>query len=96
MLAQRPDLIRGVVLMAAGGKFPPTAEVAENMQMVLKKNVPDDQRAAAAKVAFFGPQRNPTTEDFILDGFSADTSKMMQAAASAPLESWWSGGRGPM
>jgi pimeloyl-ACP methyl ester carboxylesterase len=34
-------------------------------------------------------------QDF-LDGFSADTSKMMQAAASAPLESWWSGGRGPM
>jgi pimeloyl-ACP methyl ester carboxylesterase len=29
-------------------------------------------------------------------GFSADTSKMMQAVASAPLESWWSGGRGPM
>jgi pimeloyl-ACP methyl ester carboxylesterase len=97
MLAQqRPDLIRGVVLMAAGGKFPPAAEVAENVQTALKKNVPDDQRAAAAKAAFFGPQSNPTTEDLILDGFSADTSRMMQAAASAPLESWWSGGRGPM
>jgi pimeloyl-ACP methyl ester carboxylesterase len=92
---QRPDLIRGVVLMAAGGKFPPTAGVAENAQTALSKNVPDDQRAAGAKAALFGPQSNPTTEDF-LDGFSADTSKMMQAAASAPLESWWSGGRGPM
>ena len=97
MLAQqRPDLIRGVVLMAAGGKFPPTAEVAKNAQTALNKNVPDDQRAAAAKAAFFGPQSNPTAEDLILDGVSADTSKMMQAAASAPLESWWSGGRGPM
>ena len=97
MLAQqRPDLIRGVVLMAAGGKFPPTAEVAKNAQTALNKNVPDDQRAAAAKAAFFGPQSNPTTEDLILDGVSADTSKMMQAAARAPLESWWSGGKVPM
>jgi pimeloyl-ACP methyl ester carboxylesterase len=97
MLAQqRPDLIRGVVLMAAGGKFPPTAEVIKNGQTALNKNVPDDQRAAAAKAAFFGPESNPTTEDLILDGVSADTSRMMRAAASAPLESRWSGGRSPM
>ena len=97
MLAQqRPDLIRGVVLMAAGGKFPPTAEATKDGQTAVNKNVPDDQRAAAAKAAFFGPQSNPTTEDLILDGVSADTTKMMRAAARAPLESWWSGGRGPM
>src|SRR5262244_4549783 len=58
--------------------------------------MPPARSAAAAKAAFFGPQSNPTTEDLILDGVSADTSKMMQASARAPLESWWSGGRGPM
>ena len=97
MLAeQRPDLVRGVVLMAAGGKFPPTAEVSKNVQTALNKNVPDDQRAAAAKAALFGPQNHPTTDDMILDGVSADTATMMQAAAAASIESWWPGGRSPM
>jgi pimeloyl-ACP methyl ester carboxylesterase len=96
MLAQeRPDLIRGVVLMAAGGKFPPTAEVTENLQTWLNKSLPENRRAAAAKASFFGPQSDPTNENLMLDGISADTSKV-QAAATGPLESWWSGGRGPM
>lgn len=97
MLAQqRPDLVRGVVIMAAGGKFPMTAEMAENLQTWLNKNLPDDRRAAAGKALLFGPQSNPTAEDLMLDGISADTSKMQAAGATAPLESWWPGGRSPM
>jgi pimeloyl-ACP methyl ester carboxylesterase len=96
MLAQeRADLIRGVVVMAAGGKFPPTAEVAENLRTWLNTSLPENRRAAAAKAAFFGPQSNPANEDLMLDGISADTSNM-QAAATGPLESWWPGGGGPM
>ena len=96
MLAQeRPDLIRGVVVMAAGGKFPPTAEAAENLRTWLNTSLPDNQRAAAAKAAFFGPQSSPANEDLMLDGISADTSNM-QAAATGPLESWWPGGGSPM
>jgi len=97
MLAQeRADLIRGVVLIAAGGKFPPTAEVAEDLKTWLNRSLPENRRAAAAKAAFFGPQSDPTNEDFMLDGISADTSKMQAAATAGPLESWWPGGRGPM
>jgi pimeloyl-ACP methyl ester carboxylesterase len=97
MLAeQRPDLVRGVVLMAAGGKFPMTAKMAENLQTWLNKNLPDDRRAAAGKALLFGPQSDPTAEDLMLDGISADTSKMQGPAATAPLESWWPGGKSPM
>jgi hypothetical protein len=69
--------------------------VAKNLQTWLNTSLPENQRAAAAKAAFFGPHSNPTNEDLMLDGISADTSKM-QAAATGPLESWWPGGGGPM
>jgi pimeloyl-ACP methyl ester carboxylesterase len=96
MLAQeRPDLIRGVVVMAAGGKFPPATEVAEKLRTWLNTSLPENERAAAAKAAFFGPQSNPANEDLMLDGISPDTSNM-QAAATGSLESWWPGGGGPM
>jgi pimeloyl-ACP methyl ester carboxylesterase len=95
LVQERADLIRGVVVMAAGGKFPPTAEVVENLQRWLNKSLPENLRAAAAKAALFGPQSNPANEDLMLDGISADTSNM-QAAATGPLESWGPGGRGPM
>jgi pimeloyl-ACP methyl ester carboxylesterase len=97
MLAEdRPDLTRGVVLMAAGGKFPPTAEIGEKLQTWLDKGLPAERRAAAARAAFFGPQSKPRQEDLMLDAISADTSKMQAAATDPKLESWWPGGRGPM
>jgi pimeloyl-ACP methyl ester carboxylesterase len=100
MLAQeRPDLVRAVVLIAAGGKFPPKPEIALNLKTWLDKSLPSDQRTAAAKAAFFGPQSNPTPEDAMLDGISAAKGKAQAAAAQSklfPLESWWPGGKRPM
>jgi pimeloyl-ACP methyl ester carboxylesterase len=100
MLAQdRPDLIRGVVLIAAGGKFPPKPEIIPNLRIWLDESLPPEQRTAAAKAAFFGPQSNPTPKDAMLDGISADTSKVQAVAADSklfPLESWWPGGKSPM
>jgi pimeloyl-ACP methyl ester carboxylesterase len=100
MLAQdRPDLVRGVVLMAAGGKFPPSAEAAQIAQTLLDQSMPTERRRVAAKMLFFGPQSNPTPDDIdiILDSISSDTSKMQVTAINrAPLESWWPGGKGPM
>jgi pimeloyl-ACP methyl ester carboxylesterase len=57
MLAQdRPDLIRAVVLIAAGGKFPPKPAIAPNLKIWLDETLPPAQRTAAAKAAFFGPR----------------------------------------
>jgi pimeloyl-ACP methyl ester carboxylesterase len=99
MLAQdRPDLVRGVILMAAGGKFPPSAEAAQIGQ-TLYHIIPIERRRVAAKMLFFGPQSNPTTDDIdiILNSISSDTGKMQLAAMNrVPVESWWPGGKGPM
>jgi pimeloyl-ACP methyl ester carboxylesterase len=100
MLAQeRPDLIRAVVLIAAGGKFPPKPEIAPNLKTWLDESLPPDQRTAAAKAAFFGPQSNPTPQDAMLDGISPEASKVQATAAESrlfPVESWWPGGKRPM
>jgi pimeloyl-ACP methyl ester carboxylesterase len=83
--------------MAAGGKFPPSAEAVENLRIFLDRSLPPDRRIIAGKAVLYGPQSNP---DLRLN--PADTSKMasMQFAAtdpkSVPLESWWPGGKGPV
>jgi pimeloyl-ACP methyl ester carboxylesterase len=100
MLAQdRPDLVRAVVLIAAGGKFPPKPEIAPHLKTWLDETLSAEQRTAAARAAFFGPQSNPTPSDAMLDGISAATSRAQAAAAESklfPLESWWPGGTSPM
>jgi pimeloyl-ACP methyl ester carboxylesterase len=100
MLAQeRTDLVRGVVLIAAGGRFPPKPEIAGNLSTWLDQSLPVERRIAAAKAAFFGPQSNPTPEDAMLDGISAVTGKVQASAAGSklfPVESWWPGGKAPM
>ena len=87
LASDRPDIVRAVVLMAAGGKFPPGAEAAQNLRTFQDKSLPAERRSIAAKAAFFGPQSNPTSGDIMLDGISADTIKM-QAAATDPKLMW--------
>jgi pimeloyl-ACP methyl ester carboxylesterase len=100
MLAQyRPDLVRAIVLIAAGGKFPPNPGIAPNLRTWLDESLPPERRTAAAKAAFFGPRTNVTPEDAMLDGISRVAGKVQAAAAESnlfPVESWWPGGRGPM
>ena len=97
LAADRPDLVRGVVLMAAGGKFPAGPEAARNLVMSEDPSLPAELRQRAAKAALFGTQSSPTPDDLKRGAFSADAVKMQIAATdSFPLESWWAGGTAPM
>lgn len=97
LAADRPDLVRGLVLMAAGGKYPPRAEALRNLGMSGDPSLPAELREKAAKAALFGPQSNPTPDDLMRGAFSIDAVKMQVAATNSfPLKSWWSGGKAPM
>jgi len=85
LASDRPDLVRGVVLMAAGGKFPPGPEAVQNFRASQDKSLSAERRSTATKAAFFGPQSNPTPDDIMLDGISTDTIKM-QIGANDPSE----------
>jgi pimeloyl-ACP methyl ester carboxylesterase len=99
LASDRPDLVRGVVVMAAAGKFPPEAEAAQNLMSYLDKRLPAESRLMAAKAALYGPESNPTRDDVAPDRISADTIKMQIVAMDpklVPFESWWPGGKAPM
>jgi pimeloyl-ACP methyl ester carboxylesterase len=99
MLAtERPDLVRGVVLMAAGGKFPPKPEVMTALRTAQDKSLPLEKRAEIARTILYGPRTHVTAEEMRLEDTSAATLKAQSLAhsASIPLELWWGGGNAPM
>lgn len=99
MLAtERPQLVRGVVLIAAGGKIVPKPEVFASLRVIQDKNLPLERRAEVARSLLYGPNSKISADDMRLDDVSADTIKAQSLAPSpsVPVEAWWDGGKVPM
>jgi pimeloyl-ACP methyl ester carboxylesterase len=99
MLAtQQPDLVRGVVLIAAGGKFAPAPGVFESLRAYQDKSLPIEKRAEIGRRILYGPNTTISTTDMRIDEVSADTVKAQSLvpSTSTPVDSWWGGGRAPM
>jgi pimeloyl-ACP methyl ester carboxylesterase len=95
MLAtERPNLVRGVVLIAAGGKFPPKPEVLASLRSYQDKSLPLEKRAEIARAILYGPKSNLSIADMRIEEQSAATIKAQ--SSSFPLAAWWVGGTGPM
>lgn len=94
--SERPDIVRGVVLIAAGGKYPPKPEVFATLRKVQDRSLPLDQRAEAAKTVLYGPKSAISATDMRLDEVSATTIRAQSLASNVPLEAWWDGGKVPM
>ncbi len=95
MLAvRRPDLVRGLVLMAAGGRFPPAPDALAALRTVQDRSAPVADREAAARAVLFSPGSTITLQDMRLDAISADALKAQRT--EGPREVWWPGGTAPM
>jgi pimeloyl-ACP methyl ester carboxylesterase len=94
--SERPELVRGVVLIAAGGKFPPTPEVMAGLRTVQDKSLPLEKRAEAARTVLYGPKSTISATEMRLDEASVATIKAQSLSPSIPLEAWWDGGKAPM
>ncbi len=95
MLAvRRPELVRALVLMAAGGRFPPAPEAMAMLRRVQDRSVPQEQRIEAARLVLFSPGSPVTPEQMRLDEISADALRAQ--SGEDPREAWWSGGGPPM
>ena len=92
---EQAELVRGIVLIAAGGKFPPATEVTAAIRVTQDKTVPAEKRAEAARFAFYGPASKLLVEDMLLD-HSSDASIKSQSSTSIPMGAWWDGGSAPM
>ncbi|HXF67206.1 MAG TPA: alpha/beta hydrolase [Burkholderiales bacterium] len=93
--SERPELVRGVVLIAAGGKYPPKPEVLAKMRIYQDKSLPLETRAEAARVRY-GTKTKVSVADMRLDEVSEATVKAQSLAPTVPLEAWWNGGKAPM
>ncbi len=94
--SERPELVRGVVLIAAGGKFPPKPEVLAGLRKVQDKSLPLEERAEAARTVLYGPKTTISATEMRLDETSATTIRAQSLAPTVPLEAWWDGGKVPM
>jgi pimeloyl-ACP methyl ester carboxylesterase len=90
LAADRPDLVRLVVLLSSSGKVPPTPEIAEAIALAQAVDTPADIRAQAVRAAWFAPGSDITPW---LDGWSQPVMRAYLAAAAAtPVDDWWTAG----
>ena len=89
----RPELINGIILLAAGaGKWPES--LSRDIEIAMDENNPEKKRLSALQRAFFAPGNKP---DRWLTGWHPKLVKMQRAArARTEVESWWSGGEAPI
>lgn len=88
-----PELVRGVVIAAAGGStFPPI--LSQYVTRSADTSLPQAERLDYLKKTFFAPGSDPTVW---LDGWYPEATKSQRAAADATRqEEWWSGGVVPL
>jgi pimeloyl-ACP methyl ester carboxylesterase len=95
MLAtDRPDLVNGVVLLAAGGKAPMRPGARQALEDTFKPELSAEAHLKAVQFAFFAPGNNPAVWR---DGWYQEVALMQSAATQAvKVDRWWGAGKAPM
>jgi pimeloyl-ACP methyl ester carboxylesterase len=90
LAADHPELIKTVILLAAGGKVPPSPEAQKALQTIFNPNATDEEYLAAMDYMVGDPK------DRELAWAALKPSRAPQAAglqakanASTPVEDWW-------
>ncbi len=93
-----PTLVRGLVLIAAGGRFPPSSEAAAKLRLVQDREAPLERREEAARAGLFGAGCALTLAEMRLDDIAPDAlrAQPLDATRCGPLDFWWPGGTAPM
>ena len=94
LAASRPELVRGVVTLAAGGKVPIPEKARLALLACFDAKLSPEQHLENVRYAFFAPGNDPSGWR---DGWYPETARLQIAGTQAtPLSSWWGGGRAPM
>jgi pimeloyl-ACP methyl ester carboxylesterase len=95
----RPDLVRGVVMVAAAAKTYPTGfDGAKELSEAVRKSgdfaLPANERLGYLRLAFFAPNSDA---NIWLQGWHPAADEVQLAAGRATKQSeWWSGGTVPL
>ena len=94
LAADRPDLVRGVVLAAAAARSIPP-ELRAELAKCVDTTLPEAERRAGLRVAFFAPGHEPPAN--WLSGWHIAASRSQHAASAAtPQHEWWTAGSAPV
>ncbi len=88
--ADRPDLVRGVILVAAGGKVQPAVEAQKALATLFTPTATEDELLDAMRWMVGDPDNAATVwQRFKDDRAPGAAAGQMSAAMSTPLEDWW-------
>lgn len=90
----RPNLVRSVVLLAAGGKVPIPDTAREALFGCFDEALTPAQHLEHVRNAFFAPGNDATVWR---DGWHTQTARLQSTATQAtPLGEWWGAGTAPL
>ncbi len=89
-----PQLVKTLILLAAGGMVEPAPEIARASAGVLDSGLPRDVRLTAITRTLFASGHDGAVWE---QGWYFDVAKAQGAAnAATPLQEWWAGGSAPI
>jgi pimeloyl-ACP methyl ester carboxylesterase len=92
--AYYPNKVAAVVLLAAGGKAPPTPEVSQALRDSMDLSLSNHVRLPQIGKAFFAPGHDPSVWS---EGWYPDAARIETAAGSATsVSDWWTAGSAPV
>jgi len=90
LAADRPELVRSVTLLAAGGLVPPDDEAAAALRNCFNVELTPADHLAAVATAFFAPGNDPSVWRGGWDGTLA--AGQSSAVRATDVEDWWTAG----
>ena len=90
LAADRPELVRAMIMVAAGGKAPMKPGAQEALLGSFRLDQPVEARMRDVRFAFFAPGNDPNVWR---DGWYPVVAKAQMVATQAtPTEGWWNAG----
>jgi pimeloyl-ACP methyl ester carboxylesterase len=94
LATDRPDLVRGVALLAATHVWPVPPDVRESIMKSSDLALSEDERLRHLEQAFFSPASDPSVW---LGGWHPEVKKAQRVATDAtPQAEWWQAGTVPI
>ncbi|MFC9551918.1 alpha/beta fold hydrolase [Rhodococcus sp. NPDC056960] len=93
LAADRPDLVRGVVVAAAGARDYP-ATLTELAVKCSDSSLPDAERIGYLQTGFFAPGNDPT--EWLTGWYPEVSKRQLAASAATPKDEWWAVARQPI
>ncbi len=94
-----PQLVKTIILLAAGGKVPPGPDTLKIFGTLGKPDTSREETYEALKFLFFSPETDMKTVNQSFKGrktWPLASQAHSKANQATPLKEWWNGGQAPM